>query len=128
MLNRLRWIFILGGVLALGGIVVWSIPRWRAPNAPPVAQELVYVVPRGTIANQGLGGTVNVLPNVVELTVGRQDTLVIRNEDQYPIDVGGVLIHPGQQYKQRFTKPGTFDLVCSVHSDDKIRVIVNAAP
>lgn len=128
MFNWLRWGFILGGMVIVVGIVVWSAPRWFNPasTANTGPRELMYVVPRGTIANQGLGATVSVLPSQVELTVGRQDTLIIRNEDLYPIEVAGVLIHPGQQYKQQFTRAGEYDLVCSVHTGDKIREIGRA--
>jgi hypothetical protein len=126
MWKWLRWAVIaLCGVIVLGIIVlnVYVISQSaRATAEPP--RELVYVVPQGTIGKLGIGLTAAILPNQVELVVGGQDTLVIRNQDLYPIDVGGVLIHPGQEFRQQFTRAGTFDLMCSVHADEKIRVIV----
>lgn len=125
-MNRFRWVFIaLGIVFSIGAISINVLQnRGPAQTPPPGNRQLVYVVPQGTIAKVGTGLSASILPNQVELTIGKQDTLVIRNEDLYPIEVGGLLIHPGQQYKQQFTKPGTFDLVCSVHDNTKIRVIV----
>lgn len=126
MMNRLRWVLIaLGIVFCIVVIAINVLPnRGPAQTSPQGNRQLLYVVPQGTIAKVGTGLSASVLPNQVELTIGKQDTLVIRNEDLYPIEVGGLLIHPGQQYKQQFTKPGTFDLLCSVHDDTKIRVIV----
>jgi hypothetical protein len=126
MWNWVRWGLIgLGGLFVVGIIVVnfagWQ-QAWRASRE--ATRQLVYVVPPGTTAKLGAGQAVNVLPGTVELQIGGQDTLIIRNEDVFPIDIGGVKIDTGQSYIQQFTVPGTFDLVCSVHTSDKIRVIV----
>lgn len=127
--NWLRWGLIGIGIAFVVGVAALNIvglsPLQR--QTQPVINELVYVIPKGTITNIGLGAASSVLPNQVELTVGGQDTLVIKNEDLYPFDVGGVLLHPGQSYRQKFTRPGTYDLACSVHAADRIRVIVRAA-
>lgn len=125
----LEWGLIVVGVVFVVGVVALSfsgLSPFQRPNKP-VVRELVYVVPKGTIANLGLGATSSVLPNQVDLTVGGLDTLVITNEDLYPIDVGGVLLNPGQSYRQQFKRAGTSDLACSVHAADKIRVIVHPA-
>lgn len=126
MWNWLRWALVALGVLFIAGVIVVNFPRWYESwrTGREAVRQLVYVVPAGTTAKLGAGQAVNVLPNVVELEVGVKDTLVIRNEDVSPIDVGGMKISTGQSYIQQFTVPGTFDLVCSVHTSDKIRVVV----
>lgn len=126
MWNWLRWGLVGLGVLFVVGIVAANFAGWQQAwrESREATRRLVYVVPAGTVARLGAGQAVNVLPASVELRLGGQDTLVIRNEDMFPIDVGGVRIDTGQSYIQQFTVPGTFDLVCSVHSGDKIRVIV----
>jgi hypothetical protein len=126
MWDRMRWVLIALGVLFIAGIMavnVFNLFGVRGSD-DAAARELVYVVPEGTSAKLNAGQVVAVLPNQVELVIGAQDTLVIRNADSAPIEVGGVKIQPGQQYKQQFTRPGTFDLVCSVHDSDRIRVVV----
>jgi hypothetical protein len=123
----LRWGLIIGGIAFVLVIVVVNLLNLtQARNASQAAsRELVYVVPQGTQTRLGQGAGGSILPDTMELTLGKQDTLVIRNEDLYPIEVGGVLLHPGQAYRQTYTRAGTFDLVCSVHSGSKIQVIVH---
>lgn len=129
MWNWLRWGLIGLGIVFVVGIVAVNFAGWQEAwrASRQATRELVYVVPAGTTAKLGAGQAVNVLPNTVELQIGVRDTLVIRNEDVFPIDVGGVRINTGQSYVQQFTVPGTFDLVCSVHTSDKIRVVVKPA-
>ena len=126
MWDRLRWVLIAVGILFVVGVIAINYAGWYESwrQAREATRQLVYVVPAGTTAKLGAGQAVNVLPGTVELQIGAQDTLVIRNEDYLPIDVGGVKIETGQSYIQQFTEPGTFDLVCSVHVSDKIRVVV----
>lgn len=126
MVNWLRWGLIGAGVLAIGGIIAANLLLWNQNGRGETrgARELVYVVPAGTTERLGAGQAVNVLPNVIELSAGGTNTLVIRNQDTAPIEVGGIKIATGQSYIQTFETPGAYDLVCSVHPSDKIRVIV----
>jgi len=126
MWKWLRWGLIGAGILAIGGIVAANLWLWNQSghDAKRAARELVYIVPAGTTERLGAGQAVNVLPNVIELAVGGANTLVIRNQDTAPIEVGGIKIATGQSYIQTFETPGAFDLMCSAHPSDKIRVIV----
>ena len=126
MWNWVRWVLVGFGVVVIVGIVAVNFAGWQQAwrESREATRQLVYVVPEGTTAKLGAGQAVNVLPGTVELQIGGQDTLIIRNEDIFPIDIGGVKIDTGQSYIQQFTVPGTFDLVCSVHTSDKIRFIV----
>ncbi len=126
MWNWIRWGLVALGALFIGGIVAVNFIGWQQSwrQTREATRQLVYVVPEGTTAQLGAGQAVNVLPGTVELEIGGKDTLVIRNEDAFPIDIGGMRIGTGQAYIQQFTAPGSFDLVCSVHPSDKIRVIV----
>jgi hypothetical protein len=127
MWNRLRWILIALGLALVIAVVAMNFPtwyeNWRLERE--ATQQVVYVVPKGTVSKIGSGQAVNVLPGMVALTVGSRDTLVIRNEDDFPLEVGGLRIKPGEQYIQKFTRAGTFDLVCSVHTSERIRVVVS---
>lgn len=116
-------------VLVVGALIGINAPvwyeAWRASRES--TRQQVYVVPAGTTARLAAGQAVTALPNEVHLTIGGQDTIVIRNDDTLPFDVGGVLVQPGQKYVQQFKHPGTFFLVCSVHTSDRIRIVVSAA-
>lgn len=117
-------------VLVIGGtaLFLWLAYQHAPQTKPANPRELLYIVPLGTNAKLGLGEIKSVLPSEVELTVGVQDILVIQNQDNVPIEVANILIHPGQQYIQQFRHAGTFDLICSVHTGSKIKVVVNPPP
>lgn len=53
------------------------------------------------------------LPQLMTLRVGELDTLVIRNDDDFPVRVGPMRLERGQQYRQRFRTAGDVQLVCA---------------
>jgi hypothetical protein len=105
-------------VLALGS-AVWWLSAWRAE-----ARRVEFVVPPGTAARLAAGEEPAILPQTITLTLGLRDTLVIRNEDTQSVQIGPFKIEPGQQFVQRYYNPGTYDLVCSIHESEQLRVIV----
>ncbi|MEM8530585.1 MAG: hypothetical protein AAGF95_07070 [Chloroflexota bacterium] len=104
-------------LIGFGGFWWWNEQRTEA-------RQLVYTIPAGTMDRVLAGEEVSVLPGTINLTVGYQDILVIQNDDTQPIDIGTFRLAPGQQYRQQFFNPGTFELVCSVHADQELRVEV----
>lgn len=73
-------------------------------------------------------------PAAVTITTG--DTLTWTNEDQAPHDVTttsapvaihGATMSKGQSWSYRFTVPGTYSYICSIHPDMKATVTVVAA-
>jgi hypothetical protein len=113
---RALWMLIGLALLVGCGFGVW---QWRE-----VGRQAIYVIPPGAVSEQGSGEHAPVLPETITLTLGVRDTLVIRNEDSAPVEVGGIVIGPGQQYTQRYHNAGTFDLVCTLHVSERMRVIV----
>lgn len=91
-------------------------------GARDASREVAYVVPAGTAARIAAGDTVNVLPAVIELRSG--DTLVIRNDDSVPVQVGPYLVDPGQRLSHQYRTAGTYDLVCSVHPEEALLIVV----
>lgn len=87
-------------------------------------RQIAFVVPVGTNDRIAAGETVNVLPSTITMTLGVHDVLVIRNEDRQDVQIGPYKIAPGQQFRQQFFNAGTFDLVCSIHAGEKLRVLV----
>ena len=104
-------------LIGFGGFWWWNEQRTEA-------RQLVYTIPAGTMDRVLSGEEVAVLPNTINLTVGYQDILIIQNEDTQPIDIGTFRLAPGQQYRQQFFNPGTFELLCSVHADQALRIEV----
>lgn len=112
--------------LARGGllIIVLASAGWWAWGSFEQRRQLVYVIPAGTSAQIARGAAVDVLPTTIELERNVRDTLVIRNDDTQPLQIGPYLVAPGQRFVQRYPNRGTFDLLCSVHPGHRMRVIV----
>ena len=106
-------IVILVVALAVGLGWWWSARRGR---------EVVFAVPPGTVARLAAGEKVEVLPRTIVLK--RNDTLVIRNDDTQPVQIGPFPIAPGQRFVQQYADAGTIDLVCSVHQGERLRIVV----
>lgn len=87
-------------------------------------RQVVYTIPAGTAAQIAAGEQVEVLPQTIELERGVRDILVIRNNDTQTVQVGPYLIAPGQSYTQRFNSRGTFDMLCTIHPSQELRVVV----
>ena len=74
------------------------------------------------LARLAAGEQVEVLPQTI--TLRRNDTLVIRNDDTQPVQIGPFPIAPGQRFVQQYVDAGTIDLVCSVHQGERLRIVV----
>jgi hypothetical protein len=93
---------------------------------PPAPRERVYVIPRGTAAAQAAGKDPRVLPANIRLTLGRQDVLVLENEDDAPQTIGVVRLEPGQTFRLPFHTPMEMALACSAHGSG--RLVISAEP
>jgi hypothetical protein len=103
-------------VLIIGGAFWWSAQNDR--------HDLIYVVPIGTAQRLAAGEALTLFPDTITLDRTSQNTLVIRNEDTQSIQVGPYKIAPGQSFTQRFYNRGTYDLTCSLHKSEQLRIIV----
>lgn len=101
-----------------------GLGAWRWSEARQEARQLVFSVPPGTAAQLAAGEEVAVLPATIALDLDERDTLIIRNDDTAPVTIGPFKIEPGQRFVQRYVNPGTFDMLCTLHSDQRIRVVV----
>lgn len=88
------------------------------------ARSYVVRVPPGTAARIAAGEPIEVFPQQIELKLSQHDTLVIRNDDSEAITIGPYRVAPGQRFVQRYEGPGTFDLICSVHPVEQLRIVV----
>lgn len=100
-------------VISLGAGVWWFMQR---------EHEVLFVVPPGATASLQAGEALEILPATIVLQ--KNDTLIIRNDDSVAVQIGPFPIEPGQRFIRRYMNKGTFDLLCSVHQGEKLRVIV----
>lgn len=115
LISLLSLLFLLGLTLTL---------LWLQQQRQEAVRSLVVRVEPGSAARMAAGEVLLVFPQQINLRLSEQDTLVIRNDDSEPITIGPYRIAPGQQFVQRYTSPGTFDLLCSIHASGKLRVVV----
>lgn len=103
--------------LGLGGL-------WLLHEARERSRTYLVRVPPGTAARIAAGEEVELFPQRIELRLSEHDTLVVRNDDSEAVTVGPYRIEPGQRFVQRYEGPGTFDLVCSIHGAEGLRIVV----
>jgi hypothetical protein len=109
------------GALALVGLAAGT---WAAlAPLPTLPKERVIVIPRGASARGP-----QPFPSNIQLTLGLQDILVLRNEDDRPQLVGGIEIAAGQSIRIPFYRVQDFQLACSAHPSGQLRISVSAPP
>jgi hypothetical protein len=114
-----QWIAL--GVLALLGL---AVATWAALAPLPVLpKERVIVIPRGVTA---LGP--QPFPSDIQLTLGLQDVLVLRNEDDRPQLVGGIEIGANQSLSIPFYWVKDYQFACSAHPSGQLTISVTAKP
>ncbi len=101
-----------------------------ATLAPPYAtsRDLLFEIPKGTWERRMAGDQVEILPSVVQLTLGVQDVLLLRNSDTVPQQFGPVLIMPGQDFRLPFEQVSENQFACTAHSSGQMTVSVVAFP
>ena len=114
------WSFAACLVLALA---------WAALAPPHAAtRDLLFEIPKGTWERRMAGDKVDILPEVVQLTLGVQDVLLLRNSDTVPQQFGPVLIMPGQDFRLPFEQVSENQFACTAHSSGQMTVSVVAMP
>jgi len=113
------------GVAMLAGLLIAVLAGawwWRGPSE--AQRQALFSIPPGTAARLAAGETVEVLPSTINLTLNQRDILVIRNDDSVPVQIGPFTIDPGQRFSQRYYNRGTYELMCTIHADQRLRVVV----
>jgi hypothetical protein len=113
---------ILIGIVLVSGLALAGL--WLQHERQEARRSLVVSVPPGTAARLAAGETIELFPQEIRLRLSEHDTLVVRNDDSEPITIGPYRVEPGQRFVQRYASPGTFELLCSLHSDETLRIVV----
>lgn len=123
--HRVQW---LVGMVSLSTGLLMAI-AWAAfaPPAPDSRDEL-FEIPHGTYARRMAGDKLEILPDTIRLTLGVNDTLLLKNLDDVPQVFGPVLIMPGQSFRLPFEKASTYSFACSAHAGGQMSVIVDPSP
>ena len=74
------------------------------------------------------GDKVEILPSRVDLTLGLNDTLLLRNLDDVPQQFGPVLVMPGQSFRLPFERASTYSFDCTAHASGQMTIVVAEAP
>jgi plastocyanin len=88
------------------------------------AATLDYVIPAGAGEALDAGTPLEILPAELEVQVG--DTIRIENQDDRGHTVGPFFVGANETLTQRFSTPGEFEGVCTVHPSGQLVLIVNA--
>jgi hypothetical protein len=99
-----------------------------APIASPATREQVFEIPKGTWARRMAGDKVEILPNVIRLTLGMKDVLLLRNLDDVPQTFGPALMMPGQNFRLPFEVASDYQFACTAHASGQMTVIVEPNP
>src|SRR5205085_686372 len=87
-----------------------------------------FEIPDGTWARRMKGEPAAILPSEIILTLGVNDTLLLRNRDKVPQVFGPVLIMPGQDFRLPFDTVSSNEFNCTAHSSGSMKVIVEPYP
>lgn len=98
-----------------------SDPGTRAMNDSEAA-TYEYVIPKGAGEALDAGTPLEILPAELEVQVG--ESIRIVNEDDRGHTVGPFFVGANETLSQRFSSPGEFAGVCSVHPSGQFALIV----
>jgi len=115
-------------IALLGGALVGCGDDASQPGTEAVSNSetatLEYVIPVGAGDALDAGTPLEILPAELEVDVG--DTIRIENQDDRGHTVGPFFVGANETLTQRFSTPGEFEGVCTVHPSGQLVLIVNA--
>jgi len=111
------------GALAGCGSDTSTDPATEAVAATDAA-TYEYVIPQGAGEALDAGTPLEILPAELEVRVG--ETIRIVNEDDRGHSVGPFFVGANETLTQRFSSPGEFVGVCTVHPSGEFVLVVKA--
>ena len=114
--------------LALAGVAAAGV-AWAALAPVQVAsRDELFEIPKGTWARRMAGNKVEILPGRIDLALGLNDHLLLRNLDDVPQQFGPVLVMPGQSFRLPFEVASTYSFDCTAHASGQMTIVVAEAP
>ena len=121
--RRIATFALVSVVLAGCGSDASSDPATEAIEAVDAA-TYEFVIPVGAGEALDAGTPLEILPGELEVRVG--ETIRIVNEDDRGHTVGPFFVGANETLTQRFSSPGEFVGVCTVHPSGEIVLVVQA--
>lgn len=121
-MSRSCWLWL--PPVALLAPLLWAA---FAPLEMATRDEL-FEIPLGTYARRMAGDKVEILPDRIDLTLGLNDVLLLRNRDEVPQQFGPVLIMPGQSFRLPFEVASSYSFACSAHASGQMSIVVAPTP
>jgi len=110
--------------LAAGCALAWaSLAPIRVES-----RERLFAIPKGTWARRMAGEKREILPAEIRLTLGVQDVLLLRNDDEVPQVFGPTVLLPGQSFRLPFQRASSYPFACSAHASGQLLVVVEPTP
>jgi hypothetical protein len=114
--------------LALAGVAAAGV-AWAALAPVRVdSRDELFEIPKGTWARRMAGDKVEILPSRIDLALGLNDHLLLRNLDDVPQQFGPVLVMPGQSFRLPFEVASTYSFDCTAHASGQMTIVVAEAP
>lgn len=114
--------------LALAGVAAAGV-AWAALAPVRVdSHDELFEIPKGTWARRMAGNKVEILPDRIDLALGLNDHLLLRNLDDVPQQFGPVLVMPGQSFRLPFEVASTYSFDCTAHASGQMTIVVAEAP
>lgn len=116
--------------LGIIGTAILAAPCLWAACAPPhlPTHDQLFEIPEGTYARRMAGEKLEILPSRIDLTLGLNDELVMKNSDTVPHIFGPVLIMPGQEFRLPFQQVSENQFNCTAHASGQMTVAVAPYP
>jgi hypothetical protein len=125
--NALRRMLAAAAVVA--ALATAGAAAWAAFAPITVAsRDQLFEIPKGTWARRMAGDKRDILPERIELTLGANDVLLLRNSDTVPQIFGPVLIMPGQDFRLPFEQAAEYPFACTAHASGQMTVVVLPTP
>ena len=109
-------------VVALAVAVVLALSAGACGSGERPGEVVEIVVPAGTMDRLNAGENVDVMPRRLELRVG--DTILIRNDDKWPHDVGPYRVGANTELQLKYQAAGEFEGECPLSEGDRYEIIV----
>ena len=119
-------VWILGAPLI--GVLLAALAWAGFAPIEVASHEKVFEIPRGTYARRSAGDLVEILPDMIRLTLGLNDVLLIRNLDDVPQTFGPTLMMPGQSFRLPFDRAASYQFICSAHASGQLTIDVEPEP
>ena len=124
-----KFVTVLGVIVAastaLIGLQACSNDTSTSPNGVPLTGEIYeVVVPMGTFEKVMRGEFVDLLPSIIEVSVG--DEFVVVNEDKVTHTIGPFSVRPGETLRHVWQSVDTIQGECSVLMSDNVIINIGA--